>query len=494
MPNNRRIYLFGVLAQKIWTNVYKNGIRSEIRKLNNYTLTSYVTGQDSMTAFQFSDNQKTPDPNKENKKQPTLPLTIFFKFVCRHAVLMLIPVIVLGSYYSLTNYTVNQAPGETGLAALSLLKTGAIANPYIIPTGPTAHTAPGTVAVVAGTYSLFNGNTISARIALSLLATALYVASAFAVILYCRTMRFSWPSVTAALILTCILPVRLYDTVITYRQWDQPISALLLTLLLLVWAKSENTGKNGYTPALVIGALGGFGSLFAPALPLVATVAEIALGKRTREWRPTLLGIVLIVLCLLPWGLRNQHELGKFILSRSNFPLELAVGNHDRATGVFDMATIPPVHPHNLPAAASRLADVGEVAYMDEMRNLAFSWITAHPAEFVKLSMRRAWLLFLPNELGRDPLFNRVKLAVFWGTGLLSIGMLVLLFVLRHPVMKWIACIGLPLAPYVLTHTSTRYIFPIFFVQVCLIATGIDALRRIYTKKRLIYSGSKSRC
>jgi hypothetical protein len=111
---------------------------------------------------------------------------------------------------------VNEAPGETGLVALSLLKTGTIANPYIIPTGPTAHTAPGTVAVVAGAYGLFNGNTASARIALSLLAMLLYVASALTVIRYCRTMRFAWPSVIAALVLTSVFPVRLYDGVITY--------------------------------------------------------------------------------------------------------------------------------------------------------------------------------------------------------------------------------------------------------------------------------------
>jgi hypothetical protein len=436
-----------------------------------------------MAALQAPGNQKTPNPIKENKQSPALPFLTFLRFISRHAVLMLIPVIVLGSYYSVSNYTVNQAPGETGLAALSLLKTGTIADPYIIPTGPTAHTAPGTVAVVAGAYGLFNGNTASARIALSLLATVLYAASVLIVIRYCQAMRFGWPSVIAALVLTCVLPVRLYEDVIIYRQWDQPMSALLLAFLLFIWAKPEIIGKNAYRPALAIAALGGFGSLFAPALPLVATVAEIVVGKKNREWRPALLGIVLIVVCLLPWGLRNQHVLGKFILSRSNFSLELAVGNHDRATGVFDMATIPPVHPHDFPEAAKRMADMGEVAYMDEMRKLASNWITGHPAEFAKLSVRRAWLLLFPNQLGRDPLFNRVKLAVMWGTSLLSLGMLVLLFVLRYPTMQWIASIGLPLAPYILTHTSERYVFPVFFVQVCLIATGVDALRRIYTKQ-----------
>ena len=73
--------------------------------------------------------------------------------------LVLLPIVALGAYYSVWHSVVNQAPGETGLSALALLHTGAIADPYLIPTGPTAHTAPGTVGLIAAVFAIFDGNT-----------------------------------------------------------------------------------------------------------------------------------------------------------------------------------------------------------------------------------------------------------------------------------------------------------------------------------------------
>ena len=82
------------------------------------------------------------------------------------AIVLLLPIFLVGTYYSLAYSMVNQAPGETGLSALEWLRTGMIGNPYIIPTGPTAHAAPGTMALLAAVYALFDGNTAGARVLL----------------------------------------------------------------------------------------------------------------------------------------------------------------------------------------------------------------------------------------------------------------------------------------------------------------------------------------
>lgn len=394
----------------------------------------------------------------------------------RYALFALLPALLLGAYYSLTYHVVNQSPGETGLAALNLLKTGVIGNPYVIPTGPTAHAAPGTAGMLAVIYAIFNGNTTSARIAQSLLATALYLGGVVLVIRYCYARGLCLSALVTALLITCVLPVHLFASVVYYRQWDQPVAAFLIAALVLVWLAPGALRERGFRRAILIAVIGGLGGLFAPILPIVACIAELDVGWKSRAWRPALVGLVLIVASLTPWAMRNQQMLGNFILTRSNFGLELAVGNRDGATGIYDLTGVADIHPHDSVVAARRVAAIGEVAYMAEMKKRAMAWITAHPTTFIKLSLTRARLLFFPKAVDNDPLFDRSKILVIWLTSFLMFAMLGVVVAMRLPVLPWIACIALPLGPYLLTHTSERYAFPTYFAAVCLIATGVDVL------------------
>jgi len=396
----------------------------------------------------------------------------------RYALLAMLPVLLLGSYYSFTHHVINRSPGETGSVALSLLNKGVMADPYLIPTGPTAHTAPGTVGLLAMTYAIFDGNTPSARIAQGVLALLFYLGGVWLVIHYCRQQRLCLPGLVGALLLTCVLPVHLYATIVFWRQWDQPVSALLIMALLLAWTMPRAPRERPYTRAIVIAVIGGIGGLFAPILPIIACIAELHLGWKSRAWRPAVVGTVLILASLAPWAVRNQQMLGSAILTRSNFGLELAVGNHAGATGVYKLAGAPAIHPYNYVDAAQRLATIGEVAYMAEMKQRAMGWITANPEAFFKLSVTRARLLFFPEMVDGDPLFSWAKQIVVWATSLLMLGMLLTVFLMRLPVLPWIACVLLPVGPYILTHATQRYAFPTYFAAVCLIATGIDALVR----------------
>ena len=319
---------------------------------------------------------------------------------------------------------------------------------------------------------------------MSLLATAEYAGSAALVMVYCRAARLGLAGTTAAAVLLGVLPVHLYAAVVFYRQWDQPMSGLLLTAILLVFAVPQVVGSGTRRPMLALAVLGGLGGLFAPVLPGVAILAQAVLGWRWRAWRPALLGAGLTLASMLPWAVRNEHMLGSFILTRSNYGLELAAGNNDSATGLFDLQTMPPIHPHDSLAAAQRLAAVGEVAYMAEMREQAMTWIKAHPARFAELSLRRARLLFFPNAAGGDPVFGRAKPVIIWATSVMAAAALMLVWLQRRPVLPWLACVGLPLAPYVFTHVSERYSFPTFFVIVCLVATGVDAVVLASFKRR----------
>ena len=409
-------------------------------------------------------------------------MTLFFGVRGRAALrqygylLCLLPIIAAGSYCSVAYRMVNQAPGETGSAALGWLQTGSISNPYLVPTGPTAHVAPGTAALLAAVYSLFGGNSPVARVVLSLMATVEYALSVWLVLVICAALRLNRVGIAAAILLGCLFPVHLYDDVVNYRQWDQPTSAVFLTALLLVWIRFGIVGSCWIRPSLMLGALGGIGSLFAPALPLVAVVAAVALALRQRNWRIATVVVLLVLVGMIPWALRNQSALGSLVLTRSNYGLELAAGNHDAATGTFDLNAMPPIHPHDHPVAVDRLAMIGEVAYMAEMKAQALTWIRGHPERFVELCLHRARLLFFPDQAGGDPLFRWLKLPLLWAVSALATLSLVLLAARRQPVMPWLACIGLPLLPYVFSHAAIRYTFPTYFVFIALIAAGADQL------------------
>ena len=95
----------------------------------------------------------------------------------------------MGLYYAKTN----ASPGESGLAAINLLKTGIIGNPYPFPTGPTAHVSPVLVMYLAGVFAAFGPNSASARIVLSILAATCYAVSSFLTLRICaKHKRVLW--------------------------------------------------------------------------------------------------------------------------------------------------------------------------------------------------------------------------------------------------------------------------------------------------------------
>lgn len=311
---------------------------------------------------------------------------------------LLIP-LAFGCYMAVTMIGINAAPGETGLAAQNLLATGVIGNPYALPTGPTAHVSPLHVGLIAAVYGTFGPNSPLARLMLSLISLVCYLLSSYAVFLFCRQARFGTAAQAAAVLLTCVLPFQLFLSVVSLRQWDQPFSALILMGSLLIASDPALSRRPRHRPEFMLAGLTGLAGLISPsALPTLLVTLALTIWNRTRfrDARTLLLSVIVVGGMMAPWGLRNQTALGHFILTRSNFGLELAIGNRDGANGRSGVDST--LHPHDAPAAAQRIAGIGEAAYMVEMTGVAKSWITAHPAEFAMITLTRLRLLLLPDE------------------------------------------------------------------------------------------------
>jgi len=392
----------------------------------------------------------------------------------RRLPLLLLPSTIIGVWIALTFASVNASPGETGLSALSLWHQGFIGDPYLLPTGPTAHTPPGTDALLAAVYCLFGGNTTGARITLSLMALAQYQIASWVVLRRAgAALRGRWRGLLL-LGFTLLQPLFLVRMIISYRQWDQPTSALLLVLLLYVWLTDRRV-MPWRSRAIAIGLLGGLGSLFAPILPVVAVIAAAHLAWREADWRTLGLVGACVAVLMTPWLVRNQLVLGAPVLTRSNFGLELAVGNHDASDGHYNLATAPKLHPHDFPDAARHLADVGEVAYMREMGDIAHRWIAAHPARFIELCARRAVLLLFPTPEG-DPLYRQGWTPAFYLVSVAGLAALAILARRGRMIVPWVVCVVLPLAPAILTHADLRYMAATFFAQLALLTAGLSCL------------------
>jgi hypothetical protein len=388
--------------------------------------------------------------------------------------LLLAPMMILGGVIAVTFSGVNQSPGETGQAALTLLQQGFIGNPYMIPTGPTAHAAPGTVTILALVYGMFGGNTAGARIVLSLLALAQYGAASAWVLWRVQAAFTGRRRLVAQLLVIGALPLFLAQAVVSFRQWDQPTSALLIVLLADVWLYRSRLGWA--TRALFLTLIGGLGSLFAPILPVLAVIAAVHLALVRREWPLLVATVVGVALLMSPWMLRNDIVLGSPVTTRSNFGLELAVGNNDASDGMFDLATAPPWHPHDHLLAAQRVADIGEVAYMREMSATAYAWIAAHPKRFIELCLHRVVFLLIPPGSQHDPIYRQFWTLIFVVVGMAGVLAATTLVIRRQTVLPWLVCSYLPLAPAILTHADLRYAFPSFFVVLAMIVAAARSL------------------
>jgi hypothetical protein len=158
--------------------------------------------------------------------------------------------------------------------------------------------------------------------------------------------------------------------------------------------------------------------------------------------------------------LRNYTEFHRLIPVRDNFWLEVHVGNNGD-----DRQPCPDaVHPSNPIREREQWANLGEIAYMDAKKVESKQWLGDHPAEFLRLTARRAlfvWTGFWstrPEYLDDEPM-EYVATAYFsvmtllaatgfvlaWRAGLGAMLPPMIFFLLLFP------------APYYITHPSYDY-------------------------------------
>jgi hypothetical protein len=374
---------------------------------------------------------------------------------------------------------------ETGSIARSIATGEGFSNPFGRETGPTAWLTPVYPLLVVAAFKLFGVFTVRAFFFLVFLNIVFSAAVCVPIFLVGKRVA-GLGLASGAAWLWALFP----NAIMTPFEWiwDTSLAALLAATLL--WATLELAESQRLRDWCAYGLLWGFTLMTNPSLgsllPFLLGWAAYRAWWRG-DWQPRnqgwiakpALALGVAVLCCVPWTIRNYEVFHRFVPLRSNFPLELYIGNNEN----YDDKHARFPGPITKERETVRYFRMGETAFMDEEMRKAKSFIVTHPrVELILFGDRFVafWAGIphpLDNFLATDSWLVRAVIvwATFSGIGALF-GVVVLAWrksVYAFPLAAF--PIIFPFLYYV-THTSLRYRHPIDPVVLLLAAIAFGAL------------------
>ena len=361
-------------------------------------------------------------------------------------------------------------------AGFTLAERGHLGDPFIRPTGPTAHLSPVYPALVAAAYSVTHDERDAVRI-LGVIGAFASALNAAMLLPLARRMRLpSGSGVLAAMLWIC--PLFPWIQLSGEHETMLTTTAVVVTLTIMfgLLERSVLSGRQG----ALLGAVTGIGSHFSP---LVLPMVLLAVGAALLSSRPVirvrrafgLAFVASLLLVIAPYTIRNRVVMGSTFFIRDNLGLELAVSNGDRARPTAEANAMKGAamddHPFISGKVAARVRSMGEVAYNRARMREALQWIQSHPRDFLQITAQRAGYLALPHS-PRE--YQRLIAA------LLSIGMLgglVLLYrsggrtTAATAAGAWLGYQGI----YLFVQHDLRYVYPMLWVQ-SLVAASVPAM------------------
>ncbi len=374
---------------------------------------------------------------------------------------------------------------ETGNIAYSLAMGKGFSSPFGRDTGPTAWVAPVYPVLIAGIFRIFGVETIRSFFAATSM-NILFSAATCLPIFYAGKRIAGLDTAAAAAWFWALLP----NAVIFPFEWiwDTSLTALLAATLL--WATLELSESPRLHRLIDWGA---YGLLWAFALltnPSLGSVLPFLLGwaayraaKGGAGLRAPALAAACVVLCCVPWTIRNYRAFHRFIPLRSNLGVELYTGNNE------NYGPHPPVWPFNITREREifRFYRVGESAFMQEEMRKALHFMAANPGIELRLTWDRVVAFWLGTSapfsdfMSADSLLLRAVSVCGFLLLLGTVAGLALLFLTANQFIFPVASFVLffPLI-YYLAHASLRFRHPIDPILVLLSAIAFTAILRFF--------------
>jgi hypothetical protein len=276
-------------------------------------------------------------------------------------------------------------PNESIPIATSRVERGEFADPYVIPTGPTAHLPPLVPGVLALLWSLFGMGLVGG-----------YAVWIFSITAY-STLYALLPWLGGKLGLGTqagVLGGIAGSLIVLSPGHFEEVTGIVLGLLALAFLRRWTSGLGSYPASLFIGAACGAAFHLQPVLlPVVLAwlVFELWWSRDRRRWVLSAVMVLGMVISCAPWGWRNYMVFNEVFFIRSNLGLELRIANHEGAAAAEDLIAARGLfrHPGTHRSEAQLVLELGEAEYMRRAKAEAVDWIRGHPGEFLKLTASR---------------------------------------------------------------------------------------------------------
>jgi hypothetical protein len=400
----------------------------------------------------------------------SLPTIVVVAFLVR--LVFLIPTIEEMYRHATINFRYG---AETGAVAAAIAQGRGFSSPLrMVQTGSTGWFAPVYPYLLAGVFKLFGVYSYSSNLVIHFVDLAF---SAFTCwpIAAIATRAFGKKAGIVSAWVWAFLPTAIFYPVVWV--WDTSLAALWLALL--VAATLQLRGSDRVSWWLGYGAIWSAGAMINPSLlsvlPFLGLWAIWPLRRRFLPVFKLTAGSALIFFVgLAPWTIRNYIVFHKFIPLRTDFGLELWLGNNPSVPDSWSWW----LHPNDDLQEAQKYARMTEIPYMEEKEREAWAFIRTHPVDTGRFIFHRFiinWLGFLDSTSPPSDLWPKaswsVKLSIISGCAfsLLAWFGTLLAYRARNAVANPFGIVMLifPLAFY-LTHTSLRYRFPMDPVMVVL--------------------------
>jgi len=385
---------------------------------------------------------------------------------------------------------------ETGSIAHALVTGKGFSNPFLKDTGPTAWLTPVYPLLVAATFKILGVFTLSSFFFLFFFNAI--CSSAVCLPLYYVGKRVA--GVGAGALAAWLWAVFPSAVMMPFEWiWDTSLAAFLAAALLWTTLELAERELPLTRDWLLYGLLWGFTLMVNPS---VGSLLPFYLGWAAYRWRKReaersnasgsaphvqpALALMVAILCCVPWTVRNYVVFHRLVPLRSNFALELYIGNNENYDD--KRPRWPP--PISKERETVRYFRMGETAFMDEEMRKAKLFIRSHPRIALELFGDR-FVAFWAGIANPVQVFPKAELlvqalivcATLSGVGAWAGAMILVLW--RNPYAFPLA-VGPVVFPviYYLTHTSVRYRHPIDPVVLLLTAIAIFALGKALVQPR----------
>jgi hypothetical protein len=354
---------------------------------------------------------------------------------------------------------------ELGQVAKAIASGRGFSSPLaMLPTGPTIWFTPIYPYLIAGVFKVWGIFTPISHIVIQTMNCAFAALTIIPIQGIAR--RTFGEGVAAGVAWTWVfLPTAILFPI----QWVWDTAMIALVFSLIFWATLAMREKRGVWAWAGYGALWSLGVLINPS---IMSLFPFLLGwliwearKAGIPWtKPVAAALLVFAVSMVPWTVRNERVFGKFIVLRSNFGLELWLGNNPQVVDIMGQAQ----HPAGNRDEAEKYKSMGEIAYMADKEHEAIAYMRTHPA----ITATRIFLRFMDTWLATtespvDVMIegNVVSRSIFLFNFTLSVlCFLGALYVYRLGRPEAFPFAVVPVvfpAIFYLTHSTLRYRFPI---------------------------------